>query len=138
MELLLALQGGLGLFHVGEHGPQAPLDRVGGQAAKGLEGLVGSQVLLRRQFASQQQQQLAQLQGEAAAEQGRLQPGQAIEGEQQFLLQHPFAAVHAAEALDHGGNRLAALGLANQGLVGVIAAHNHLLLAHQQVGEGIF
>ena len=110
---------------------------MGGQAAKGLEGFIGGQVPFRRQFASKQQQQLAQLQGEAAAEQGWLEPGQAIEGQQQLLLQHPFAPVHAAEALDHGGDRLAALGLADQGLVGVIAAHDHLLLAHQQVGEGI-
>ena len=52
MELLLALQDGFGLVHVGQHGPQAPPDRVGRQAAKGLEGFIGGQVLLRRQFAS--------------------------------------------------------------------------------------
>jgi len=74
----------------------------------------------------------------SAAQQIGLVAGQAVEGQQQLLLQHPFAAVVAAEATDHGGNGAAAQGLADQRVVGVVAPHHQLPLAQQQVGEGVF
>ena len=80
MQLLLALQGGFGMFQVSQHGPQPALDGVGGLIAKGLEGVDGVELGFAGQFAGEQQQQLAQLQGEAAAQQGWLVAGQAVEG----------------------------------------------------------
>ena len=53
---------------------------MGGLIAKGLEGVDGVELGFAGQFAGEQQQQLAQLQGEAAAQQGRLVAGQAVEG----------------------------------------------------------
>ena len=137
VQLLLALQGGPGMLHVGEYGPQAPADRVGRLAAEGFEGVAGAEIGLGGQFTGEQQQQLAELQGEAAAEQVRFQAYQSIERQQQLLLQHPFAAVFATEAADHGGDGAAALGFADQRFVGVVATHHHLLLAHQQIDQGI-
>jgi len=105
--------------------------------AEGFEGIHRTEVPLAGQFAREQQQQLTQLQGQHAAEQGRPAPGQPVEGQQQLLLQHPLTAVLTAEAADHRRDRQTALGLTDQRIVGVVAAHHHLLLAHQQIGERI-
>ena len=137
IQLLLALQGGLGVLQVGEHGPQPALDGVGRLVAEGFKGVARAEIGFGGQFTGEQQQQLAQLQGEAATEQVWLAAGQAIEGQQQFLLQHPLPAVLTAEPLDHPGDAGAALGCADPGIAGVVPPHHHLLLAHQQVDEGI-
>ena len=137
VELLLALQGCPGVIHISQHGAKAAADPMGRLAAEGLERVAGAEVLLGRQFAREQQQQLAELEGEGAAEEIRFQSDQAIHRQQQLLLEHPLAAILTAEAADHGGDPLAAVGLADQRLVRVVAAHHHLLLTHQQVGEGI-
>ena len=131
------MQGGLGVLQVGEHGPQPALDGVGRLVAEGFKGVARAEIGFGRQFPGEQQQQLTQLQGEAAAEQVWFAAGQAIEGQQQFLLQHPLPAVLTAEPLDHPGDAGAALGCADPGIAGVVPPHHHLLLAHQQVDEGI-
>jgi hypothetical protein len=64
-------------------------------------------------------------------------PGHPVESQQQFLLQHPVTPVLSTEATDHRGNRLAPHRLADQRIGGVVAAHHHLLPAHQQVDQGI-
>ena len=137
VQLLLALQGVAGVLEVGQHRPQLAADRMGGQVAERIEGIDRAQLALGRQFAGQQQQQLAQLQGQAAAQQAGFMPGQAVERQQQLLLQHPFATILAAETADHGGDGTAAQGAGDQRVAGVIASHHHLLLAQQQVGQRV-
>ena len=137
VQLLLPLQRRLGVLHIGQHNPQAAADGMGRQAAKLLKGVTRTQVGPSGQLAGEQQQQLPQLHGEAAAEQAGLQPRQAVDGQQQLLLQHPLAGILPAEAPNHRPDHLAALGLADQRLAGVVAAHHHLLLPHQQIRERI-
>ena len=131
VQLFLALEGSTGMVHIGQHPPQTTADPMGRLAAEGLEGIAGAEILLGRQFTGEQQQQLAELEGEGAAQEIRFQPDQAIHRQQQLLLQHPLAPILTTEAADHGGDPRTALGLADQRLVGVVAAHHHLLLTHQ-------
>ena len=126
------------MFDIGEHGPQPAPDHMGCFAAELVIGLDRAEVGFCRQLAGEQQQQLAQLQGEAATQQVGFEAGQAVQGQQQLLLQHPFPSILTAEAANHGGDGAAALGLGDQRLVGVITADHHLLLPHQQVREGVF
>ena len=111
---------------------------MGGLAAQGFKGIDGREIGLGGQLTGEQEQQLTQLQREAATEERGFMTRQAIKGQEQLLLQHPFPAVFSAELADHGRNGATALGGADQGVVGVIPAHHHLLLAHQQVGQGVF
>ena len=98
MELLSPLQGRSAVVHIAEQTAQAIADEVRRFTAQRFEGFVLTQPLFGSQFRGEQQQQLAQLQRETALEQVGFSPRNAVERQQQFLLQHPFPAVGAAGA----------------------------------------
>ena len=114
VQLFLALEGGPGMLHIRQHTAQPASNGMGRLAAEGLKGIDRGKVGLGSQFTGQQQQQLAQLEGEAAAEEGWFVAGHAIERQQHLLLQHPFPAVFTTELADHRGNRPTALGFGDQ------------------------
>jgi uncharacterized repeat protein (TIGR01451 family) len=80
VQLFLALQRCLGVLHIGQHGPQPPANGMGGLAAEGFKGIDGREIGLGGQLTREQEQQLTQLQGEAATEEGGFMACQAIKG----------------------------------------------------------
>ena len=81
---------------------------------------------------------MTELQGEDPFQQPGIAPGHAVQGQQQLLLKHALAPVHPAGACDPFGDGAAVQGVAEPCIGGVVAAHDHLFLTHQQIGQGIF
>ena len=106
-------------------------------AAEGFKALVLAAAAFSRELGGQQQQQLSELQGEGAAQQLGLTSGEAIECQEQFLLQTAFPGIDPACAAHQRSNGATAQRTVEHGVGAVVPAHHNAFLARQQVDQRI-